>query len=1397
MAVAAPDLGAILAAGATLPGMEADIAPDHLPLALLPVRLETRFFTLPDGASELRVRVYPDKIHIDSHDPALSADERLWGQRFWELTWAAGEDETRRREAWAMLAGRVGPQRAGWVARALTSTNPDDRPTAPVAGSPPVPPAFPELAPPEAGGRPARLRLLPRRWTATAYAGGAPVALVSGRDIPADLAVSPDLQAPVPDGDDVPAVDDGMRWMIDFDRAEEVGMGLRMPLPAAPSPPAVDLLLVTGTADGDRSAELAQQLDAHRYADGLAFLAPGTPTNNTEAGRTPFQAPDPGHAASFAAEWGNAEPTAGSAADLAARSFGVDAFDKVPGGGDTDERAARAMATVLWPSTWGYFLAQMVGFDDELTFTARAWVRQHALNHLRPGGPLPALLCGRQPYGLLPVMPLDAWTPRAGEDGAGRLRDLLAGFRDRVWRPAALKAPRVGLGDDAAADLADVLQFPPLAASFAARNLMGRHFLQHLRAFLGEDLDAAGFWTRLEQLAGAEAARLGFAVPMLRQAAYDGLARAVTVPLVGDPAYIADLHAADDVDALAQPVPAEAVPLLQALLRHGLLREHVEAAALLLGSAAEPAGTLMRDVELVDLLPGQAPAPTWSRLRDRQVGGITVRERLAAGDAPGLAEFRAALGALSATEPSVLERHLVGTLDATSHRLDAWITSLAARRLAELREANPDGLTIGGYGWVESLKPDPPAPVAPDIPDEPGPLALPAADPGFVHAPSLTQASAAALLRNAHLAHGGSAESPYAIDLSSARVRMAKRLFDGIRQGQSLGELLGYLFERALHERNLDELIDDVRRLSPPPGAVTPDGTRRLVVDGLDLAQKWQDSRGSVLGLLRIPASDPRRPRLEQALDRLTDALDAAADAVNAESAFQMLRGNFARAAAPLDAIATGAAPPPELEFIATPRTGISVTHRVAMLLGPAGAVADGWASDSPRARAAPALAAWAARLLGPVTGLVARVETVGPDGTVTETAQVPVSALGLTPLDFIHATEGADGLPPEVSARILHLAGGPSPGQRIDLSRQAGEARSLGDLIELGTRAQRLIAGARPLSGADLQPVRADPQHGSDLEEFETRVSAAEAELAAVRLDLRRALQDGDDLVAPLMQAAAFGVPGAIPQSAGVGAEATAAQARQVLAELERRLNPAQEPPPDDPDGRSAALLARMRTVFGAGFLALPRFAVANVPELAASRADAAALLRGDPLAALTWLLRMERVRPALARMTRVLREAEVLDSAEVLAPEVAQVPHRPGRPWAALDVSEEDAGATALVLQGAPADLSAPMAGLLIDEWTETVPSRSETTGIAFQFDPPDAAPPQAILLAVAPVMGAPWTISSLNRVLIETLDLARLRLVDPEDLGAVRHYLPAAYLAFNAEGDAVSTDLNPLAP
>ena len=63
--------------------------------------------------------------------------------------------------------------------------------------------------------------------------------------------------------------------------------------------------------------------------------------------------------------------------------------------------------------------------------------------------------------------------------------------------------------------------------------------------------------------------------------------------------------------------------------------------------------------------------------------------------------------------------------------------------------------------------------------------------------------------------------------------------------------------------------------------------------------------------------------------------------------------------------------------------------------------------------------------------------------------------------------------------------------------------------------------------------------------------------------------------------------------------------------------------------------------------------------------------------------------------------------------------------------------------------------------------------------------------MLIAVPPVPGQDWTAETLRRVLMETLDLAKLRAVDTASLGAAAQHLPGLYLAFNTEDHAVSTD------
>src|SRR5262245_45070647 len=134
-----PDNLLSFTAPALPPELTATLAQSDVPLLMLPVRLETRFFPLSDPANqELRVRVYPDQVHVDSHEPGLSQDEFLWGQHFWQQIWRAGRDEAGERLAWQQLCDRFDAQRGAWIARALSPTNAGDWPAAPVPADKPL-----------------------------------------------------------------------------------------------------------------------------------------------------------------------------------------------------------------------------------------------------------------------------------------------------------------------------------------------------------------------------------------------------------------------------------------------------------------------------------------------------------------------------------------------------------------------------------------------------------------------------------------------------------------------------------------------------------------------------------------------------------------------------------------------------------------------------------------------------------------------------------------------------------------------------------------------------------------------------------------------------------------------------------------------------------------------------------------------------------------------------------------------------------------------------------------------------------------------------------------------------------------------------------------------------------
>jgi hypothetical protein len=113
-------------------------------------------------------------------------------------------------------------------------------------------------------------------------------------------------------------------------------------------------------------------------------------------------------------------------------------------------------------------------------------------------------------------------------------------------------------------------------------------------------------------------------------------------------------------------------------------------------------------------------------------------------------------------------------------------------------------------------------------------------------------------------------------------------------------------------------------------------------------------------------------------------------------------------------------------------------------------------------------------------------------------------------------------------------------------------------------------------------------------------------------------------------------------------------------------------------------------------------------------------------------------------------------------------------------------------VVAVDAPADPGVDLAGLMLDDWSEVVPTTKETTGVAFHFDRPNASLPQALLLAVPPVLRGHWRWDDLVATITDTFDRARLRAVEPDQLmrSPYAQLPPTTLLEFSTGGLFLST-------
>jgi hypothetical protein len=1400
-----------------------------LPLVLLPVRIETAY--LPGAAgTDLVVRIYPDDIHVDSHEPELTSAELAAGAAYWKAVWGAGPNQGRLDAAWKIILGRLKPSRAAWAVHVLTPSVP--RPTDETPSDQPQPePPLPNVGT-RAGNftRAAHTTLLPDHWHVLGFRGGNELFNVDGSPIPDTLNVTFGPPGTGAESSDLP-FDQDSRWLVDLDAAIAAGMALRIPFtgPDFATDLSVDQLFVVGVssqiAPADAASRLETALIAHQYTNGLGFLPPGTPTNNTSATRSAWQSapvpPSPSEVDSARSQY---QAASKQNAAMAANAFGVDgavALSIAENGLIDQQTPVQMLQFHLWNALEGRALYLLYQHWDPLppgssspggwhlhdNPTATAMLHDHVMGWVRCRGTLPVLRVGNQPYGLLPASSLADWVTAADDPTTplvGWLRSFLPYFQAAVG-----SAPRIIVGADQDPDVttANVLKRVPVSDTIMLR----------------QDGDPLGGALSNQPLPAAPIPGLPVNSELFFSTPAD-TATPMPIPMV------VDADADHTVLVKMFDLFSDSMAVIEQTMTHDAWVEKYQS---LIGQTSFP-GAPPPDL-FISLIqdswtdPGTDPnnsvvaflvlgAFFFEQVQNQPEFQQKVQQLM-----PLAKDYLVQFAQLCALSPENYEPVLRELLDIASHRFDAWVTSLFSRRLDQMRAAKPAGIVLGAYGWVEDLAPRGDLTVV-NPPPSGFDSAFSSDRQKYVHAPSLHHAATAAVLRAGYESHPD--PDALAVNLQSARVRTADWLAEGVRNGQTVGALLGYRFERALHDAELDAAIEGLRVLCPLPLLGTTDGdvnssaareaiAARNVVDGLQCVRRTNDV------LAQFQPGD--QPAVSKMLADLGDALDAFGDLLLAESVHHLVGGNPLRASLSADSVGRGEQVPDRFDVVRTPRSGRPLTWQVGALLPAAGsATVTGWNATRPRAKIEPHVEAWVESILGNASlwQISCKITSVAGDSS---TQPVGLDTIGICALDVIAESSGESSV---LERRIADAVTATQPaGTVVSVVSAPASDGSLGfdELIAFAARIRLLLAQAVALGPQHVQGPDAAPSLGIDANELASRVSSLQSSLSsaasqlAAANDALTAAAGGD---APTVKAAVQAGRAALLALADVGilsaypvsgapddpdtVDSITSQTASVLAAVQTLA--AATPPTAPAAGATPTAITAwvkatseyVQSIVGKAMPLLPTFLLPPDSPYAASLAPGAVPVGADQPTIMAWLRRLARVRPNIGTMHDVLLASESLTGSEA-GLTTTQLPVAAGARWIGLpfgDAAPPKARLSVVLSTPLPIDPSTAFCGLLFDTWTEQLPGltsvaspakgyeSSEVTGVAFTVDAPDAYPPQAILLAVAPDPAAGWSLDVLSDVLTETLNLAKIRTVDLGDLPRLNRVLPGLHSGSNLD-------------
>lgn len=874
-------------------------------------------------------------------------------------------------------------------------------------------------------------------------------------------------------------------------------------------------------------------------------------------------------------------------------------LESVHASGGSDQMLSRAMQCALWPSTLGYWMDKLLTpvFGDTAVDNTRWFFTSYVSGRgpipairigEQPYGILPTAAFSRMTWG--GGRPVEAAVPSRTLFLANLWQILRK--MDADWTTLSAQPSFVGKAGDAHQLLLDILGLHPASVEFYSRYAESFAELYNIINLwaLGPDFWNALIALALESGATQLLARLGYTgttqPDILQHVFFSDAAQLGTiiddVPLTETTpirAYTDDGRnyvqwlidaAKTSLEALYQEQGFSANKTPQAVLylylRQALMLGYYDSSYYLHrsgGFLTPPQLQAMKpEPKFIHVADGAIPSESRFAALYKTEPRITSSPNLLVSDyitanLANLAETQAlnrqlaCLGILAGASTASLERAFAEHIDCSSYRYDAWLLGLVNFRLQSMRyvvdgeqQTVRTGLYLGAYAWLEDLRPSAlkltPARVPEDVlKNFPGttPLVTNPDNGGYIHAPSMAHAETAAVLRSGYLANATpSNPGTLSVNLSSDRVRLALSMLEGIRNGQSLGALLGYQFERGLHDDfglvEVDKFIYPMRKAFPlvadaiaatktDPGVPIEAIEASNAMDGVKLVTQIRTSGNSTypFGVTTLPAATaPESAAISAQAAALVDIYDAIGDLALAEGVHQAVQGNFERIAATLDAYTTGNFPP-EPEVIQTPPSGIGLTHRVAVHFQ-SGLAPN--AAATPRAMAEPALDAWIAALLPPLDDIQCQVLWTDPVTGHNQSPTVSLGNLALSPIDMLDLLK-PDNVQSmtELDDRILRYVmatSTPRPDATLSIQYMTSDPgkSSIFQALALLRSMRALVARSRPLQATDALLHNSAAPEANDLVFVDpARITMPKAGLDALGADIDTFLGTLSPLVA------------------------------------------------------------------------------------------------------------------------------------------------------------------------------------------------------------------------------------------------------------------------------------------